>query len=318
MKAGMAGYWAAAPGLFLLVAATVFALWTPDKPLAQLQAKYLRAPADIRDVLGVKLHVRDGGPRDAPAVLLLHGFGSSLQTWEAWAADFSTDMRVVSLDLPGSGLSSPDPTGDYSDTRSIAVILALLDQLGISRTALVGNSIGGRIAWMLAAKHPQRVSALVLVSPDGFASPGFEYGKTSEVPGMVQMMRYTLPKWLLRMNLVDAYADPAVMTPALTQRYHDLMLAPGSRDALIARMEQTVLVDPLPLLHSITAPTLLLWGRKDGMIPFDNARDYLKAVPNSTLVALDGVGHLPQEEAPGPSALAVRIFLQEKNKETRL
>ncbi len=318
MKAGMAGYWAAAPGLLLLVAAIAFALWTPDMPISQLQAKYLRAPADIRDVLSVQLHVRDSGPRDAPAVLLLHGFGSSLQTWEAWAADFSTDMRVVSLDLPGSGLSSPDPTGDYSDTRSIAVILALLDQLGISRTALVGNSIGGRIAWTLAAKHPQRVSALVLVSPDGFASPGFEYGQSPEVPGTVQLMRYTLPKWLLRMSLVDAYADPAVMTPELAQRYYDLMLAPGSRDALIARMQQTVLVDPRPLLRTITAPTLLLWGRKDGMIPFDNAQDYLKAVPDSSLVALDGVGHLPQEESPGPSALAVRTFLQEKHKETRL
>jgi pimeloyl-ACP methyl ester carboxylesterase len=268
----------------------------------------------MRQVLGVRLHVRDSGPRDAPAVLMLHGFGASLHTWEAWAADFSTDMRVITLDLPGSGLSGPDPTGDYSDARSITLILALLDQFGLSQVALVGNSIGGRMAWTMAAKHPQRVSRLVLVSPDGFASPGFAYGKPAEVPATLGLMRYTLPQWLLKMSLVGAYADPAVLTPELSQRYHDLMLAPGSRDALIARMQQTVLVDPVPMLRNIAAPTLLLWGKQDGMIPIGNAQDYLRTIAGSRLVALDGVGHLPQEESPAKSAALVREFLREAPK----
>ena len=318
MKGSMAIYGTVGLVVLLLAAAAVFFLWTPDKPLAQLEAKYLRAPTDMKQVLGVRLHVRDSGPRDAPAVLMLHGFGSSMHTWEKWADDFAKDMRVISLDLPGSGLSSPDPTDDYSDARSIAVILALLDQLGIPKLAVIGNSIGGRIAWTLAAKYPQRVSALVLVSPDGFASPGFEYGKVPEVPAMLGLIRYTLPRWMLKMSLVDAYANPAVLTPELAQRYHDLMLAPGSRDALMKRMQQTVLVDPLPHLRRISAPTLLLWGRIDGMIPFDNAQDYLQAIANSRLEALDGVGHLPQEEAPERSAAVVRAFLQEKLKETKL
>jgi pimeloyl-ACP methyl ester carboxylesterase len=316
-KAGMSFLGAMAFVALLLVLAIAFALWTPDKPRAELEGKYLRDPSDIRQVLGVRLHVRDSGPREAPAVLLLHGFGSSLQTWDAWAADFSKDMRVVRLDLPGSGLSSPDPTGDYSDTRSMAVILALLDQLGIQRTTVIGNSIGGRIAWTFAARQMGRVSHLVLVSPDGFASPGFAYGRAADVPATLGLMRYVLPRWLLRMSLVDAYANPAALTPERAQRYHDLMLAPGSRDALLARMQQTVLVDPVPLLHAITAPTLLLWGRKDGMIPFDNAQDYLSAIPNSRLVPLDGVGHLPQEEAPERSAAVVRTFLRETGKEAK-
>jgi pimeloyl-ACP methyl ester carboxylesterase len=222
-------------------------------------------------------------------------------------------MRVISFDLPGNGLSSPDTTGDYSDARTMALMLALLDQLHVDKVTVVGNSIGGRIAWTFAATHPDRVSKLVLVSPDGFASPGFEYGKAPEVPGSIQLMRFTLPKWLLRMSLAPAYTNPAAMTDALAQRYHALMLGPGARDAMIARMQQTVLVDPVPLLQHIKAPTLLLWGRQDGMIPFDNSADYVRAIPHSTLVALDGIGHLPQEEDPVRSLVPLRAFLMENS-----
>jgi pimeloyl-ACP methyl ester carboxylesterase len=97
------------------------------------------------------LHVRDDGPKNAPAVILLHGFGSSLHTFEPWAEALKADHRVVRLDLPGSGLSPPDTTGDYTDTRSVILILILMDQLGIDKAAVVGNSIGGRIAWRAPA-----------------------------------------------------------------------------------------------------------------------------------------------------------------------
>jgi pimeloyl-ACP methyl ester carboxylesterase len=257
----------------------------------------------------MRLHVRDSGPKNAPAVLLLHGFGSSLHTWEPWAAVLAGDMRVISLDLPGTGLSAPDPNADYSDTRTLEILLALMDRLGIARTSLAGNSIGGRIAWTFAAKHPDRVNKLVLVSPDGFASPGFEYGKQPKVSATVKLMRYALPKPLLRMSLAPAYANPAVLTDALATRYHDLMLAPGTRDAMIARMEQTVLVNPVPLLKRISAPALLVWGEQDAMIPFANSADYLKALPGSTLISFPGVGHLPHEEAPSQTIAAVHSFL---------
>ena len=295
------------PVLILLL--SLWLLWTPDLDLAQLQRTYQAAPSDRMNVLGVDLHVRDSGPRDAPAVLLIHGFGSSLHTWEPWAQDLSQQLRVVRLDLPGSGLSSPDPTGDYTDSRSVALVLALLDQLAIPRTSVVGHSMGGRIAWTLAATHPERVNKLVLVAPDGFASPGFAYGEAPDVPATLQLMRFSLPKWLLRMNLAPAYADASALTDERTTRYHQLMLAPGSRSAMIARMQQSVLVDPVPLLQSIRAPTLLVWGQQDAMIPFSNATDYTQALAHSQLLALDGVGHLPQEEAPEHTLPQVRNFL---------
>ena len=295
--------------LGVLLAAALWWLWTPDKDRAALEPKYLNSPSDMIDVAGTRLHVRDSGPKTAPAVIFLHGFGASLHTWEPWANTLAKDLRVIRIDLPGSGLSLPDPTGDYSDKRSLQIINALMDKLGLARASLVGNSIGGRIAWTFAGTYPSRTDKLVLVSPDGFASPGFEYGKTPEVPMMVKLMRYALPKALLTMSLKPAYANPETMTDALATRYHDMMLAPGSRGALLARMAQTVLVDPLPILKQITAPTLLVWGEQDGMIPFANSNDYLKAIAGSKRVSFEGVGHLPHEEAPAESVGAVREFL---------
>ena len=297
-------------GLLLACALLAFWLWTPDKDRALLESRYLAAPNDIVRVKDWRLHLRDSGPKDAPAVILVHGFGASLHTWEPWAKALGTDLRVIRFDLPGSGLSDPDPAGDYTDARSMALLIALMDQLGVQRAHVVGHSIGGRIAWTFAAQHPQRVGRLVLVAPDGFASPGFEYGKPADVPAMLTAMRYLLPRALLRMNLQPAYANPEVLTDALTTRYHDLMLAPGARDAMLARLRQTVLVDPLPLLKAIQAPTLLVWGERDAMIPFANSADYLKAVPDIRRVAVPAVGHLPQEEAPEAAIEAVHTFLR--------
>jgi len=264
-------------------------------------------------IAGAQLHVRDEGPRDAPALVMLHGFGSSLHTWEAWAQALAGEYRIIRLDLPGAGLSPPDPTNDYTDARSIALIVALMDQRGVARATLIGNSLGGRIAWTFAAKHPERTDKLVLISPDGFASPGFEYGKAPDVPMALQAMQYVLPKALLEMNLEPSYGDPSVLTPATVDRYHDLMLAPGARKALLGRMEQTVLVEPEPLLRSINAPVLLLWGEKDALIPFSNAADYTRNLSDSRLVSFPALGHVPHEEAPAESLAPLRAFLAERS-----
>jgi pimeloyl-ACP methyl ester carboxylesterase len=296
--------------LVIVLAGAGLFLWTPDRPRAVLEAKYLQSPGDLITVSGTLLHVRDSGPKQAPAVILIHGFGSSLQTWDGWTQALQGAFRVIRLDLPGSGLSAPDPSGDYTDTRTMAILVALMDHLGVAQAALVGNSIGGRIAWSFAAAHPERVTKLVLISPDGYASAGFVYGQQPDVPGMVKLMRYTLPKILLKLNLRPAYGDPSALTDAAVERYHDLMLAPGGRDALIARMQQTVLRDPVPLLHKIQAPVLLVWGSQDAMIPPANAADYQRELAHSELVTLPGLGHVPFEEAPDRSLEPVRAFLQ--------
>ena len=289
--------------------ATSAAAYTPDRPRAALEARYLAAPGDMRLVDGTRLHVRDTGPRDAPAIVLLHGLGASLHTWDAWAARLDSSFRVVRVDLPGHGLSGADYTGDYRDTRTHRLLAALLDTLGIARAALVGNSIGGRIAWSFAAAHPRRVDRLVLMAPDGFASPGFEYDRAPEVPATFRLLRVALPRWTIRMQLAPAYGDDARLADSTITRYHELLLAPGNRAALLERLSQTVLTDPRARLRTIAAPVLLVWWSEDRLIPPRNAADYLAVLPRARSVVLPGLGHVPFEEDPAASLAAVRPFL---------
>lgn len=299
-------------GLVAVTAGLAFWLWTPDRSRAELVRKYPGADGDDVEIAGLHFNVRDDGPRDAPAVIFLHGLGSSLQTWDAVAealTEGSPALRVIRLDLPGFGLTGADPTHDYSDARSAALLAGLMDRLGLARASFVGNSLGGRLAWQFAASHPDRVARLILISPDGFASPGFAYGKAPEVPFLLRLLPYVLPKFLLRMQLAPAYGESSALTDALVDRYHDMMRAPGVRTALLDRTAQTVLQPPEPLLAQITAPTLLLWGERDRLIPIANADDYLRLIPDSRLEKLPGIGHLPQEEAPAQTASLIAAFL---------
>ncbi len=299
--------------VFVFLIGSAAWLYTPDKKITELESTYLRAPTDYVEVAGMRLHVRDDGPpaanKDVTTVIMLHGFGASLLTWEPWAAQLKSDMRVIRFDLPGFGLTGPDPTGDYSDARSLQILTALMDKLGVARASVVGNSIGGRIAWKFAAVHPERVEKLVLIAPDGFASKGFEYGKAPEFPAAMKLMRYVLPAAAVKMSMAPAYGDAEFMSDSLVTRYRDLMLAPGVRDAMLARLAQSILVPPEEILKSIQTPTLLVWGEKDQMIPFANSKDYLRLLPHATIASFPRLGHLPFEEAPGESLVPVRAFL---------
>jgi pimeloyl-ACP methyl ester carboxylesterase len=297
-------------GVAVLAALAILALalwlYAPDKPRPVLEAAY---PGDYLLVDGVRLRVRDTGRRDAPAVILIHGFGASLETWEPWAQALSAHYRIIRFDLPGFGLTGPDPTGDYTDAREVKILADMMDKIGLPRASLIGNSLGGRIAWNFAAQHPDRVTRLVLISPDGFASPGFPYDKAPKTPLMMRLLPYVAPRGLLKANLAAAYGRPSALRESTVTRYRDLLLAPGVRPAILARLGQVILRDPAPTLARITAPVLLLWGEKDAMIPISNAADYLRDLPHATLVRLPGLGHVPFEEDSGASLTPVERFL---------
>ena len=289
---------------------TTLYLWTPDKSKADLEKIYGSPKTAYVSALGVKLYYQDTGPsKNAIPILFLHGFGSSLQTWDNWSEALSDEYRVISVDLPGFGLTGEDPSGIYTDQRSVEVLEAFLKELQIPKVVLVGNSMGGKFAWQFAARHPDQVAKLVLISPDGYASPGIEYGKKTEVPAIAELYRYFFSKTFLAMNLEPAYANPKTLNDVLVNRYYDLMLAPGVRGAILARMQQTVLQDPVPSLASIQVPTLLIWGEKDAFIPIANSNDYLKVMPNAKRVSLPNIGHLPQEEQPAIGLAALKEFL---------
>jgi pimeloyl-ACP methyl ester carboxylesterase len=293
----------------LVLAAALYGLWTPDIERVELQRRYGSPTQHELNVDGLRVHYEDSGPPDAPVLLLLHGFGSSLQTWDPWAADLSIKFRVIRPDLPGFGLTGEVPSKDYSEQQDVATLRHFVNQLGVSHFSIVGHSLGGKIAWALAADEPDRVDALVLMAPDGFAPPEQWGTKPYEVPAVMRLMKYCLPEYFVRQALDSAFFDPQWLTQSMVDRYYDMLRAPGVRAAILDRAQQTVYSDPMPRLKQIKAPTLLLWGEHDAMIPSSNAQSYAAVLGQSQTVVLPRLGHVIQEEQPKVGLASVDEFL---------
>lgn len=295
-----------------VLAASLYGLWTPDVSHDELQRRYGTSTHQVVEVDGLRVHYQDSGPADAPVLLLLHGFGSSMQTWDAWTAKLEQEFRVIRPDLPGFGLTGAVPSKDYSEAHDVMTLQRFVDQLGVTDFSIVGHSFGGKIAWSMAANQPDRVKALVLMAPDGFAPEALWGTKPYEVPVTMGLMKYSLPEYFIRQFLEAAFYDPQWLTPNLVDRYHAMLRAPGVRSAILDRAEQTVYTNPVPRLKNIKAPTLLLWGANDAMIPSSNAASYSSVLRQSQTVVLPKLGHVIQEEQPELGLARVDAFLSEK------
>jgi pimeloyl-ACP methyl ester carboxylesterase len=287
--------------------------YTPDLSPAVAAARFEQEGDRFVDAAGLRFHVRQQGPEGAPALIMIHGNASMLQSWDGWADDLAGDHRVVRYDLAGHGLTGPDPSGVYSPERDAAQLAALMDALGLDKATLIGNSLGGQIAWHFAVANPQRVEKLVLVSPGGYPRPGFGYGRKPELPQAMKMLPYSLKREAMRKIFIGPlYGDPGRFSETMQDNYFQSWLAPGVRRALIQRLSNYELQDPDDRLRSIQAPVLLVWGEKDWMVPFasDPGR-FLAALPNARLVSFPGIGHMPQEEDPATTLAPVRAFLVE-------
>jgi pimeloyl-ACP methyl ester carboxylesterase len=242
-------------------------------------------------------------------LLLLHGFGSSLQAWDDWSVKLEQKYRVIRLDLPGFGLTGASPANDYSEEKDLATLTHFADKLGLEKFSIMGHSMGGKMAWSLAASQPERVRALVLMAPDGFPETKDIGTKPYEVPAVMGLIKYVFPKYLVRKSIEPAFSDADALNDALVNRYFDMLRAPGVRGAILNRSNQTIYTDPVPRLKAIKAPTLLIWGEQDQMIPSTNAQSYANVLSNSTTVIVPKLGHLLQEEQPEKGLTAVMQFL---------
>ena len=294
--------------ILALVGALV-GLWTPDLELTALEEKYSTSATRFSVVNGNRIHYRDSGPRDAPVLVMLHGFGSSLQTWQAWSDVLDKKFRVIRLDLPGFGLTGSTRTQQYADTDDVQFLSDFVDHLGLHKFALVGHSMGGRIAWNFAAAYPDRVKLLVLMAPDGYANTGDFGSKPYASSVFVRVIEYCLPRYLVKKSLEPALFDANALTEDVLTRYYEMLRAPGVRKAIVERSYQTVDTDPVERLKKITAPTLLLWGAEDRMIPKENAVRYELALGHVQTVILPGQGHLIQEERPQEGVEKLLAFL---------
>jgi pimeloyl-ACP methyl ester carboxylesterase len=301
-------------GLLLMLSALALSLSrAPDRPVESLVARWAPPPSDFLDLDGQLVHLRDEGPRgDALPVVLLHGTSASLHTWEGWAAALRGQRRVITLDLPGFGLTGPTAAADYRPEADARFVLQVLDRLGVRRFVAGGNSLGGEVAWQLAALAPERVERLVLVDAMGFPfeSDAVPIGwRLALVPGIGTAMEWVLPREAVEASVRSAYADPARVTPAVVDRYFELTLRAGNRRALVRRLRQVDLGRDAARIAGLRLPTLILWGARDRLIPVENARRFEQAIPGSRLVLFDDLGHVPQEEDPARTVAPVKAFL---------
>lgn len=301
-------------GLLVLVVAYFIRGWAPDIPVEQLTERFAPPPSQFLELEGLRIHYRDVGPRDDPAPLvLMHGTSASLHTWEGWVAQLSSKRRVVTLDLPGFGLTGGFPDDDASVAHNLRALSSFFDALGLQHLVLVGNSYGGRLAWEFALAHPERLAALVLVDASGYPRESISMPlgfRLLTVPGISLLRDYLLPRSVVERSVRSVYGDPSKVTPDLVERYYLLQRRAGNRKALMQRWEQVPIVGDVARLKSLNVKTLILWGGKDELIPPDSARRFDEDIPDSTLVMFDALGHVPHEEDPVVSCAALAAWLE--------
>ena len=308
-------------GLAALLVIAFLLLRTPDTDPAAMRAKYGGAPSQFVEIGdGVSVHLRDEGPRDAAAIMLLHGSNADLHTFDIWAEALKSQYRVIRFDQVGHGLTGPDPAGDYSIANYARDIGEVADALGLETFVLGGNSMGGKHALAFAIRQPARLSGLVLIDASG--PPILDEPATSEddsgnigfalaqMPGVNAIVEQITPRFLIRQSLEQSVANQAVVTEAAVDRYWELLRYPGNRAATMARFSTPYQPLDEDAIASIEVPSLIIWGALDRLIPLSAARWLDEAMPNTTLRVFDAIGHLPHEEAPRESLEALTTWLE--------
>ena len=282
-----------------------------DLPTGLLMEQYAYPESKFLSIEGMEVHCRSVG-RGEP-ILLLHDANSSLHTWAGWTEELSKKNRVISVDLPGFGLTGPHPQGSYSAFMYDAFLDSLVERLALRKFHLAGNGLGAQIAWFYAAEHADRLDKLILMD-----APGLEPKSTSWISWMSQtpvlngVLWSVTPRSFVRIMLEDIYADDTQVTDSLTQRHFDLLRWPGNRKALTDRASVSDNRPPVGLIDSITTPTLILWGAEDTRISPEHAYEFHRRIRGALLRIYQNTGHWPQEENPAKTAQDVGAFLEGK------
>ena len=287
--------------------------WAPDLPVAALAKRWAPPPSVFVPLQGMQVHLRDTGPRDdGLPIILIHGTSSDLHTWDGWVSELAATRRVVCMDLPGFGLTGPAPDDDYSPERYARFIVDLLDHLEVPRAILAGNSFGGGVAWFTAVVAPSRVARLVLLDSAGYplASVSVPLGfRLARLPLLNIVGHYVLPRRLIAASVRNVYGDPARASQATIDRTYDMTRRVGNRAFLAGHMARRYFEKLSGRISEVTQPTLILWGSLDRLVAPANAERFRADIAHSELIMFDGLGHVPQEEAPEMTLAAALPFL---------
>lgn len=306
----------------VVVVGGYFVLKRPDTPYETLAVTYESSASRYADLPGgIHMHYRvEGATGDGPTLLLVHGFSDALQTWEPWVHQLndlsSNGYRIISIDLPGHGLTRA-PAGYRASIEAFRdAVYDFTQAQHLTRFAIAGNSMGGNVAWEYALAHPEQLDALILVDASGWPHPQEE--SATNTP-MMKLLRSPLGPYLrdldntalFRRGIRAAFANPALATDDLVNRFVSLSRAPGHRDILLQLQTDYAgrRAASNDVLAPIRVPTLILWGDQDHLIPVGDAELFHNAIHGSQVKIYQNVGHMPQNEAAQQSASDVHEFL---------
>jgi pimeloyl-ACP methyl ester carboxylesterase len=302
-----------AAGLLLapVVAIAALLVW-PQEPPHATGAWMQRAGVSPRYLEAAGMRIRYVRKGSGPPLVLLHGFSSSIYTWAETLPLLAQEHDVVAVDLPGFG-GSDIPT--YFDAKLAAVLVpVVLDRLGLERASLAGNSLGGALAAVTAARDPRRVDRLVLIDAAAYNLAPADRPALLRMVGAVpvSVVKALPQRPMMRLGLKQVFFDDTRVTPERVEEY----LAPMARPGALAAARQVLANAPhlgLPdALRKVRAPTLVIWGAQDAWIPPRDADRFLRDIPGARKVVLERCGHVPQEEQPAEVARVMLEFLAER------
>lgn len=292
--------------------------WAPDMEPRTLAQKYATGASDFLSLpSGETAHYRLQGNEGGQKLVLLHGSNASLHTWEPWVEELENDFFILSLDLPGHGLTGPIKSNDYSYASMVSFVREVTEALSFERFILAGNSMGGGITAAFAIAHPDMLEAAVLLDASGIKLPDEVVGKR-DLPLAFQLAGHWYSDWILKTitprsivseGLSKSFTDQTLITEEMIDLYWELARFPGNREATairIAGYRDTPIFLPA---EEISVPTLIIWGADDRLTPVDAAYEFQRRIGGSELVIFDGVGHIPMEEAAAESAAALKDFV---------
>ena len=284
-----------------------------DIPVAQLKVKYQKANSAFIDIDGMPVHyIIEGKMDDTLPIVLIHGTSASLHTWDTLSSLLKANKKIIRFDLPAFGLTGPNRLNQYNFNFYNQFLDELLLKLNVTKCIVAGNSLGGSIAWNYAIASPDKVKQLILLDASGYpkkdekGSLGF---KLAGIPVLNQALKHISPISLIRKSLEDAFYNKSLVTEKMVQQYHDMLLREGNRGAVLELFQHPMKPDATKI-KTITQPTLIIWGKEDQLISFNNAALFKQDIRDSRVLVLDKVGHIPMEEAPNLVATAILEFIK--------
>ena len=298
----------------LFIIAVIIMFSHRDIPLNELKIKYANSSSSFIAVNGMDVHFRDEGLQtDTIPIVLIHGTGASLHTFNAWSDRLKKSHRIIRMDLPAYGLTGPFPDGNYTMANYTAFLKDFLIALNIKQCVLAGNSLGGAIAWNFTLEQPSMVTKLILIDASGYpiASKSVPIAfSLAKIPVINKLLSFITPRFLVRASVENVYFDSSKVTDLVVERYFNLTLRAGNRKAFVDRIKTPKDTSTYNNIKYIQQPTLILWGSQDLLIPVENAYKFQEDLPNNTLVILENTGHTPMEESPLESLAPVLNFLK--------